>query len=90
MLGYGIRRCIQGEVKHNKITQEIKELKEECSRLEKTVASLEKEAIEKEEKATEEDLQLKKDHDAAVEEKKKKIAKYKNDIREVLTSHKIS
>ena len=90
MLGYGIRRCIQGEMKHNKITQEISELKEECKRLEKVVESLEKEAVEKEEKAKQEDLQLEKEHASSVEEKKKKIAKYKNDIKELLTSHKIS
>lgn len=90
MLGYGIRRCIQGEVRHSKITQEIAELRDECRRLERTVEALEKEAVEKEERAAKEDQELEKEHAGSVEEKKKKIAKYKNDIKELLTSHKIS
>ena len=90
MLGYGIRRCIQGEVDHTKITQRIQQLDDECNKLTKVVQDLEKEAVEKEAKAIEEDTQLEKEHLTGVEEKKTKIAKYKNDIKEMLTSHKIT
>jgi len=90
MLGYGIRRCIQGEAKHNKIKQRIQQLEEDCTKLTKTVQELEKEAVEKEQKAAEEDEQLEKEHIAAAEDKKGKIAKYKNDIKERLASHRAS
>ena len=90
MLGYGIRRCIQGETKHNTINQKIKQLDEDGVKLKKVVEDLEKEAVDKEEKAAQEDAQLDKEHTAAVDEKKAKIAKYKNDIKEMLTWHKVS
>ncbi len=88
MLGYGIRRCIQGETKHTKTVDEIKQLEEECNRLAKEVQDLEKEAVEKEQKAAEEDTALEKEHMQKVDEKKTKIAKYKNDLKETLISHK--
>ena len=90
MLGYGIRRCIQGETRHNKINQKIKQLEDDGNKLKKVVEDLEKEAVDKEEKATQENAQLEKEHTAAVDDKKTKIAKYKNDIKEMLTSHKVS
>lgn len=89
MLGYGIRRCIQGETKHDSIKKKITTLEEDCERLTKTVQELEKEAVAIEEKATEEDTRNEKEHSLQVEEKKAKINKYKENIKEILTSHKL-
>ena len=88
MLGYGIRRCIQGEAQHNNVTKELQQLEEDCNKLAKSVEELDKDAVEKEEKAKTEDAQLEKDHQVIVDEKKTKITKFKNDIKDVLTSHK--
>jgi len=88
MLGYGIRVCIRGEVEHQKINSEIQQLDEECNKLNKVVEDLEKEAVYKEQKAKEEDDTLDKEHASNVDERKTKITKYKNEIKEVLMSHK--
>eukprot|EP00831_Metopus_contortus_P073163 TRINITY_DN6672_c0_g1_i13.p1 TRINITY_DN6672_c0_g1~~TRINITY_DN6672_c0_g1_i13.p1 ORF type:complete len:216 (-),score=54.73 TRINITY_DN6672_c0_g1_i13:98-745(-) len=84
MLGYGIRRDIQGKIKQAKIEEEIRQLEQDCSTLEKTVCDLNEEAKRKLENAEVEEHLQEAEHKKIVEEKNEYIQKQKKNIKEKL------